>query len=950
MVDPQPPRGSTLTLGSKANPPSDNPPPEPPNPPHPHQNPTADGLGNQISLWPTGASTENREQALVTSLDEAHAPFMYATEGNFNFNGTFTHVKDPKDLFIKSAKLIITTLQGGRFAPATPTPDLLSTADWAELSCALLAAIGRGYSLMFDKERADTLIRKDWGEAPDPKPLSPRYPTLFHRLSATADSLNDQLVFDGQDDACDLEGWIMEAKVGIHREETKNIKAQIEEDWRQWRTDQFTIKAAAQEKEIEDAVRTKNTSYFLKAAAELGLRLAPPTAPPQAQQGPGGGSPRGRKRTISGSAPSTEPTTPRKQKVDPPRTATRGPSPAATPRNRPTNPPDPMRPARRVDPSPTPQPRKGAPSGPRAVLNLSPKVTLNLGPKVGTVTAASSGQFDAAAITATIQAAVGPAIQTAMATLTARLTALERSAMPPPLARRAPRPNPGEQPDQPGTTAPQNDYPTPANHAEGDFTLVTHNGKGRKGRGKTNATGAQLEQPRQTNPTPASYAGIATAASNLPQPPTQRKSGNPPPTITEVTVLRAGGLLDAQQETQLRNRAADAIVREVRLKMAKAMANPIRLRAGRWSINPRSRGNFVFSFDGNVPFDVIKSYEHLLLSPLGGTGELCPSMGWTRFLANGVPAWDDDDLPFNPSALLEEVRTLPGLKKVFFAMQPRWLTHTDRIHTPYSSVTFAISDPDGSISTTLTSNRAALFGKEVTIRKWIDKPAFIQCSRCHALGHNKASRVCTLSKESVRCFKCGGAHNSEEHDKRCPKKHSVAGICDCKRTCLNCHNPGHDCKDPRCPARDQYRPRTARKPRKGKGKVKPLDLEHNLYRWAEDWEAGRRDLEEEWDDEAPGHPLNNLPSSTPTRAPTAPMPQTHEPSGTQAPLPTPTPAHVSPTGTHTMNVDYDYVDPLTNRPDSQIDLPTGGDMEPLLLQAPYSPSCPQAGINPPTHD
>ncbi|KAH9990022.1 hypothetical protein BJV77DRAFT_1069162 [Russula vinacea] len=719
---------------------------------------------------------------------------MYATEGNFNFNGTFTDVKDPKDLFIKSAKLIITTLQGGRFAPATPTPDLLSTADWAELSCALLAAIGRGYSLMFDKERADTLIRKDWGEAPDPKPLSPRYPTLFHRLSATADSLNDQLVFDGQDDACDLEGWIMEAKVGIHREETKNIKAQIEEDWRQWRTDQFTIKAAAQEKEIEDAVRAKNTSYFLKAAAELGLRLAPPPPPPKPSKGQVVGH-----QEVGNVRSQVQPPAPNRQHRGSKRLTHRG-----------------------------PQPKEGGPLRPPSGAQPEPKGHFEPGPE------------------ATIQAAVGPAIQTAMATLTARLTALERSAMPPPLARRAPRPNPGEQPDQRGTTAPQNDYPTPANHAEGDFTLVTHNGKGRKGRGKTNATGAQLEQPRQTNPTPASYAGIATAASNLPQPPTQRKSGNPPPTITEVTVLRAGGLLDAQQETQLRNRAADAIVREVRLKMAKAMANPIRLRAGRWSINPRSRGNFVFSFDGNVPFDVIKSYEHLLLSPLGGTGELCPSMGWTRFLANGVPAWDDDDLPFNPSALLEEVRTLPGLKKVFFAMQPRWLTHTDRIHTPYSSVTFAISDPDGSISTTLTSNRAALFGKEVTIRKWIDKPAFIQ--------------------------------------------------------------------------------------------------------WAEDWEAGRRDLEEEWDDEAPGHPLNNLPSSTPTRAPTAPMPQTHEPSGTQAPLPTPTPAHVSPTGTHTMNVDYDYVDPLTNRPDSQIDLPTGGDMEPLLLQAPYSPSCPQAGINPPTHD
>jgi hypothetical protein len=493
-------------------------------------------------------------------------------------------------------------------------------------------------------------------------------------------------------------------------------------------------------------------------------------------------------------------------------------------------------------------------------------------------------------------------------------------------------------------------YTHPTDQTEGNFTLVTHSGKSKKGRGKTNATGAQGEQPRHTNPTPASYAGVAAAASGLPQSLPPKKNANPPPTISEVTVLRSGGLLDALQETQIRNRAADAIVREVRLKMAKVTANPIRLRAGRWSISPRSKGNFVYSFDGNVPFDIIKSYEHLLLSPLGGTGELCPSMGWTRFLANGVPVWDESETAFTPSALLEEVRALPGLKRVFFAMQPRWLTHTDRIHTPYSSVTFAISDPDGSISATLINSRAALFGKEVTIRKWIDKPSFIQCSRCHALGHNKASRVCTLSKESVRCYICGGSHNSDDHDKRCPKKHSVAGICDCRRICLNCHNPGHDCKDPRCPARDQYRPRPARKPKKGKSKVKPLDLEHNLYKWAEDWEAGRWDVDEDWDEEAPGHPFSNFPSSPPMRAPPARAPPTPLPANTPTTPATPAPAHASPAGSQTMNVDYDYIDPLTNRPDSQIDLPSGGDWEPFTLPDAYSPSCPQNGANPLAHD
>ena len=148
---------------------------------------------------------------------------------------------------------------------------------------------------------------------------------------------------------------------------------------------------------------------------------------------------------------------------------------------------------------------------------------------------------------------------------------------------------------------------------------------------------------------PATYANTAAAATNIQQPQAHRKGANTPPTpvITEVTILRAGGLLDPLKENQIQMRVADAIVRETCLNMAKATAKPIRLRAGRWSINPRSRGNFVLSFDGNIPFDVIKSYEHILLSPFEGSGELCPSMGWTRLLANGIPVWDDNDNPFS---------------------------------------------------------------------------------------------------------------------------------------------------------------------------------------------------------------------------------------------------------------------------------------------------------------
>ncbi|KAI0245245.1 hypothetical protein BJV78DRAFT_1288518 [Lactifluus subvellereus] len=145
------------------------------------------------------------------------------------------------------------------------------------------------------------------------------------------------------------------------------------------------------------------------------------------------------------------------------------------------------------------------------------------------------------------------------------------------------------------------------------------------------------------------------------------------------------------------------------------------------------------------------------MEPFHGLGQLRPSLGWTRLLAHGVPIVDDDYMAFGPDALLKEVRTMPGLKKVSFAMPPRWLRPVDHLNASYSTITFAISDPDGSITNTLLKNRPALFGKEVKIQRWIDKPPLIQCTRCHALGHNKTSRSCPWAETR------SNATDAEEH-------------------------------------------------------------------------------------------------------------------------------------------------------------------------------------------
>ena len=243
--------------------------------------------------------------------------------------------------------------------------------------------------------------------------------------------------------------------------------------------------------------------------------------------------------------------------------------------------------------------------------------------------------------------------------------------------------------------------------------------------------------------------------------------------------------------------------------MGKTVAKLIPLTAGCWSIHPHSRGNFVYSFDSSVPFELITTYEHILLAPFGGTGQLSLSMGWTHLLAHGVPVWETNWDCFKPDALLKEIKEIPSLKKVHLAMAPRWLKPVEQIKSTYSTITFAISDPYGTITNKLLKGRTALFGKEVVIQRWIDKPVLVQCLHCHTLGHIKSSRACTLGKDSVKCYRCGGSHHTETHNQSCPRKHAVAGICDCRHfKCINCHNTGHNSRDTRCPAQDLFRPHT----------------------------------------------------------------------------------------------------------------------------------------------
>ena len=793
------------------------------------------------------------QKSLQDALKSIGAPFHFELKEPIRFDGEAMGLETSTEDFNAALTMVTATIERGYYSSRAPTP--LSPNEWARLTCNVLAAIGRGYHRQYGTEKESELEEVRAGVV-DPNPLTTA-PTLFHRIASIADDISTHV----GSDLTDYKEWYHVIKEEFTVKATKAAAIEVEEKFLPWKENQFDRRANEARQEIAAFARAEGDKYFIELAERTGLimtRVAgtngaiipPPTVLA------------GKKRSASGSTSNSVTNTPVTTNVamavDPnsPRVTN---SPSSTPRGRPTalargrsraaalsqvrpnqtrdrSAPTRDRTVLTRERSSSPPKKRGRaltpstsalfrtrldsltrPASPQAVLTLSPKATINLGTPLGTVNpppprvAPPASGMDT--VMASLQAILGPAIKAAMAPYAAKLDALEKAAMPPPVARppqRQNRPIPTPTPipathqvrqGHAGTGAPPPPPgpPTgPTANADNGFTQVTR--KSRKGKGKAGPDGQTPGQPQQINLTPASYASTAANAANIQQPRPLRKTGSSLPLITEVTVLRSGGHVNPHTETQIRARAADAIVREVRINMGKKVAKPIPLRAGRWSIHPRSKGNFVFSFDGCIPFDTIQSYEQMLLEPFYGSGQLCPSMGWTRFVVHGVPTWAGDHYDiYGPDEMLEEVRLMPGLEKAVFAMQPRWLRPVDTIETNYSSITFAVSDPDGVTTNALLNGRSALFDKEVTVRKWVDKPALIQCSRCHALGHNKTSKACTLSKDSVKCYICGGTHSAEKHDKHCLRTHAVAGLCDCRHLCLNCQKTGHNCRDTRCP-------------------------------------------------------------------------------------------------------------------------------------------------------
>ncbi|KAN0130579.1 hypothetical protein V8E53_011665 [Lactarius tabidus] len=276
--------------------------------------------------------------------------------------------------------------------------------------------------------------------------------------------------------------------------------------------------------------------------------------------------------------------------------------------------------------------------------------------------------------------------------------------------------------------------------------------------------------------------------------------------LTEVTVIRFGGLEDEEAERKFRARNPIEIVQAVQRELAKRAKNPPAVLSGRWSVSSNSMGNFVYTLGGIIhPRELMTLKQHLC-SPFKGHTELVPTKGWTWIQLQQVPMEDLDNCVWGSEDLLNAFIANPCFKDALICVQPHWQGNPLNNDKMFSTVLAAIIDEDNSICQLALSHGIRMFGAQVKFLRCGDNPTLQQCGHCHMLGHYPSSPRCKQPKNSVKCYQCGGQHDGRDHDYECNKKHKVIGKCDCILKCLLCKKTDHHARSRSCLKQGNFAP------------------------------------------------------------------------------------------------------------------------------------------------
>jgi hypothetical protein len=244
----------------------------------------------------------------------------------------------------------------------------------------------------------------------------------------------------------------------------------------------------------------------------------------------------------------------------------------------------------------------------------------------------------------------------------------------------------------------------------------------------TQAAVAQQQQVKRSADQARAIQGRKPAGNQGPRPSLQDAN------LTEVTVIRFGGLEDEEEERKFRARNPIQIVQSVQRDLARRSKNPPAVLSGRWSQSAGLTGNFVYTLGGIIPPRDIVALKSILCAPFAGHTEVVPTKGWTWIQLRQVPTEDEDHCIWGPDDLLGAFRQNPCFQDSLICVQPHWQGNPLTSSKAFSMVLVAIIDDDNSACQAALTHGVRMFGAQVKFLRCGDNPTLQQCGRCHQLG------------------------------------------------------------------------------------------------------------------------------------------------------------------------------------------------------------------------
>ena len=226
-----------------------------------------------------------------------------------------------------------------------------------------------------------------------------------------------------------------------------------------------------------------------------------------------------------------------------------------------------------------------------------------------------------------------------------------------------------------------------------------------------------------------------------------------------------------------------------------------------WANGPKSI--FSLTFAGHITLQTVRAYTVLFLEQFDNEHIFHPGNNALKKIALfDIPIKRDNyGNPQTCCQLFDKLIRGGSLAGLHLYDGPTWTPKSANPDATTGVAHILVHDPTGSAIGKFFQKQTFMYNKCIPLQIAIPPKPFLQCTRCHRLGHDISK--CNRPANAQICHHCGSNnHSSGQHKYQCKEQHS-GPTCDCPPRCFLCRNAGksssqftgHTSIDSSCPLR-----------------------------------------------------------------------------------------------------------------------------------------------------